>query len=124
VSHDMADRWLPVTIVATDSGVLAEVELRADCPWFDGHFPGNPLLPGVAQLAMVEELLRPTLPAGWSMKRIDRTRFKRVIQPAERLVVKATRASDAPTESRWDFEVSSAGQLACTGVLYVGPAQG
>jgi 3-hydroxymyristoyl/3-hydroxydecanoyl-(acyl carrier protein) dehydratase len=35
--------------------VAARVEIAADHPAFDGHFPGRPVLPGVALLAEVLE---------------------------------------------------------------------
>jgi 3-hydroxyacyl-[acyl-carrier-protein] dehydratase len=120
----MADGWLPVTLAPADNGAQAQVQLSPECLWFDGHFPGNPMLPGVAQLAMVEEMLRRVLPAGCCIQAIARARFKRIVRPTERLWVKAQPASDDPTQSKWNFEVSSAGELACTGVLHISPAQG
>jgi 3-hydroxymyristoyl/3-hydroxydecanoyl-(acyl carrier protein) dehydratase len=38
-----------------NQGADAQVEIGADDPAFDGHFPGRPILPGVALLARVLE---------------------------------------------------------------------
>ena len=40
-----------------DGEVKAHIRVPADSPWFDGHFPDAPVLPGVAQLGMVHDLL-------------------------------------------------------------------
>jgi 3-hydroxymyristoyl/3-hydroxydecanoyl-(acyl carrier protein) dehydratase len=51
---------MSTSVVAT-----RKVEIAVDHPAFDGHFPGRPLLPGVALLAEVLEaaLAEPTLRA-------------------------------------------------------------
>jgi 3-hydroxyacyl-[acyl-carrier-protein] dehydratase len=39
------------------SGLVAEIELEPHHPVFEGHFPGNPLLPGVCTVQIIKELL-------------------------------------------------------------------
>lgn len=37
--------------------ISAEVRLHPEHPLFGGHFPGNPILPGVCTLQIIQELL-------------------------------------------------------------------
>ncbi len=48
----------PQFVVAAITGaarVKASITLAADAPYFAGHFPGRPILPGVVELAMMVE---------------------------------------------------------------------
>ncbi len=38
--------------------ITADIHVPPDSPWFCGHFPGEPILPGVAQLGMVIDAIR------------------------------------------------------------------
>ncbi|SRX72228.1 hotdog family protein [Aequorivita antarctica] len=40
----------------TPEGVLAKVHLNKDHAIFKGHFPGNPVMPGVCMIQIIKEL--------------------------------------------------------------------
>ena len=49
-------RWHTLHLVSSSSDeVVMEGEATPDSPWFSGHFPDDPILPGIAQIAMAFE---------------------------------------------------------------------
>ena len=62
------------------------IEVPAHGAWFDGHFPGRPILPGVAQFVLALEALarggRATAVSG-----IVHARLRQLVSPGERLEV-------------------------------------
>lgn len=83
-------------------------------PWFDGHFPGAPILPAVAQLDGVDRLLHAS---GLALVGVERARFRRVILPGETAEV-AVEAATA--EDRRRFAVRVGGTVASDGLVRVG----
>ncbi len=55
------------------------IELLPASPLFAGHFPGHPILPGIAQLAFVEQAL------GGSLAAVRSLRLRRPVLPGEAL---------------------------------------
>ncbi|MGD9330243.1 MAG: hypothetical protein PVJ53_02970 [Desulfobacterales bacterium] len=92
-----------------------EVVLRADSGWFQGHFPGNPVLPGIAQLDMVAETIRAALDPKIRLVGLKRVRFKRMIRPQESMAIRVDPVADRPGSYR--FQVSVDGQNACSGLM-------
>jgi 3-hydroxymyristoyl/3-hydroxydecanoyl-(acyl carrier protein) dehydratase len=58
-------------------------EVPADLSYFDGHFPGNPVLPGIAIIDASLEAIR--LERGMEeppyVRKVDSAKFTQVIQP-------------------------------------------
>jgi 3-hydroxymyristoyl/3-hydroxydecanoyl-(acyl carrier protein) dehydratase len=80
---------LPVIVARRADGTHSELDLlvAADNPWFDGHFPGNPILPGVVQIGWAVHFacelhgFKPGLTA------LEQVKFKRPILPGARLTL-------------------------------------
>jgi 3-hydroxyacyl-[acyl-carrier-protein] dehydratase len=49
----LVDRLLSVDLA--QKSVLAEQDLQPDSRWFQGHFPGEPIYPGVLQLELIAQ---------------------------------------------------------------------
>ena len=95
----------------------AEVHVPASASWFDGHFPGWPVLPGIAQLGMVLDLVRHALDGPVRVAEVSRVRFKQMIIPDDHVTVVAeSRPGDC---GRYTFRIIRRDQVACTGTMTV-----
>lgn len=100
---------------SADNEIRADIEVPAESSWFDGHFPGEPVLPGLAQISMVFDVIRKASDGERSVASVSRVRFKRIIRPDELLTVMA-----APLKKEADafsFRIQTQGDLVCSGVM-------
>lgn len=65
----------------------AEFALGADEPVFAGHFPGNPIFPGVLTLALVRETVRRAEGRDWRLAAANRHKLMRPLVPGDRVSV-------------------------------------
>jgi len=83
--------------------------IPADSPFFAGHFPGHPVFPGIAQLALVAQAL-----GGVSILEIPALRLRSPVRPGDVLAAKIDGPADGGTvrfEMRRDDEAVSNGTL-------------
>jgi 3-hydroxyacyl-[acyl-carrier-protein] dehydratase len=100
----------------------AETTVTHDSLWFEGHFPGSPILPGIAQLALVSDMLRDHAARSGgdiNIVAIKRVRFRQFIKPGDPLQL--TAEADAHDPSAYKFRVMVNGQVACNGVMVTAP---
>ncbi len=100
-----------------DGVITAQVEVPTKSVWFDGHFPDQAILPGVAQLAMIVEILSDTLDKKVYATDVSRVRFKQAIMPAERIEVQITSKKNAMDS--YGFRLLNGDELACSGFLKI-----
>ncbi len=70
--------------------LVLEVEVPTELVYFEGHFHGNPMLPGVAQvLSLIDVEARRRFPelAALGAKRLFRVKFQATILPGDTLEV-------------------------------------
>ncbi len=105
-----------------DGSLSAQVHVPADSSWFSGHFPDWPVLPGIAQIHMVYELVHHALDFPVQVVEVSRVRFKQRIAPDDRLNVVA---EARPEDGRYAFRITRGGEVVCTGNMTVanGPLQ-
>lgn len=94
----------------------AEIQLfvPAQLFWFKGHFPLQPLLPGVAQLEWVLYYARQLFAQKSSIKTIDVIKFQRPILPNATLFLQL---SWQPESQRLSFRYLCQGEVASSGKL-------
>jgi 3-hydroxymyristoyl/3-hydroxydecanoyl-(acyl carrier protein) dehydratase len=66
---------------------------------FDGHFPGDPTLPGIGQLSMVSDVIGRLAGPGYVLTGLGRVKFRRRVQPGERLQIHAVAGNNKKTYS-------------------------
>jgi 3-hydroxyacyl-[acyl-carrier-protein] dehydratase len=103
---------------------VASRTLRGDDFWFAGHFPGNPVMPGVL---IVEALAQTATIAAASgaeiggkiglFAGIDKVRFKRVVKPGDTLLLEAQITAVHGPVGRAKVKATVGGELACRGEL-------
>ena len=100
-----------------DGECKAHIRVPADSPWFDGHFPEAPVLPGIAQLGMVHDLLCRMLNQRLPVTQVSRVRFKQMIRPDQALIltVKAGNANGSHS-----FRITGDEGLICSGLITLG----
>jgi len=106
--------------VGGSADLMAEVTVAEESPWFDGHFPDRPVLPGIAQLEMVFDLIRRHARRPLRLVEVNRVRFKRMILPEDRLTVVAVpRQADGTV---YTFRLEKTEGLVATGIMTVADA--
>jgi len=91
----------------------AALAIAADHPAFDGHFPGAPVLPGVALLdeaICAIESADGGEPRCW---RVAAVKFLRAVVPGEALLLEQERLASGSVR----FTILSAGRAVATGAL-------
>lgn len=91
-------------------GVRLTLEIPADLSFFEGHFPGCPLLPGVVQVTWAIEFGRKHIPFTARFRSLRGVKFTRVIQPGAIVTLQLDYADD-----KLDFTYELDGRLCSNG---------
>ena len=97
--------------------IEADIHVPSDSPWFRGHFPGEPILPGVAQIGMVIDAIRQAQNQDLKVSGVRRVRFKQIIRPDDQLKIMA--APLKQNTGAYSFRILVEDEAACSGVVMV-----
>lgn len=88
----------------------ATIEINPGHPVFKGHFPGNPILPGVCTLQIIRELVSEHLGEGIRLQKAGTIKYTSFINPlANRLI-----------ELEIDLRDEENGSLGCNATVHSG----
>ena len=105
------------TISPNEIEALAYVP--TDSPWFVGHFPNEPILPGIALINLTQQaIIEDAALKGEEIifEALKRVRFTGPVRPGESLKVNITR-EEAGEESLFSFKVASEENIVCSGLI-------
>jgi 3-hydroxymyristoyl/3-hydroxydecanoyl-(acyl carrier protein) dehydratase len=63
--------------------IQAEVSISENSPWFTGHFPEEPILPGIAQIQIVLDTVKKAFDKQVNLLTVNRVRFKQKVRPGD-----------------------------------------
>lgn len=70
-----------------DGSILFTVKLNPDCEVYKGHFPGNPVCPGVCNLEMLKECVEHYAGKTLTISDIKQCRYTAIISPLTQSVL-------------------------------------
>ncbi|MCW3467527.1 3-hydroxyacyl-ACP dehydratase [Chitinophaga nivalis] len=87
----LAGNFYTITTQTQDAGqVTTTIELNAAHPIFEGHFPEQPVVPGVCMMQIITELLRGALQQPVTLQKAGQMKFLNMIDPGKTPLVDVT----------------------------------
>ena len=119
----MTERWKRLKDVhwIAAEGIEAGAEVPENSVWFNGHFPGEPILPGIALLSAVyEAVLKDASRRGEPLRisGLKRVRFTGPVRPGEKLSLVLAREIQN-NEILVHFKVAVRENTVCSGLMSV-----
>ena len=117
--HLMQAPVLPSVIRAqrVDNSVSYQLAVNADIAYFAGHFPGQPILPGVTQIHWAVHFARQHWPIPQQFLRMEVIKFQQLIQPDRQI---SLQLDWDETKQRLNFAYSSSEGAHSSGRLLFG----
>lgn len=75
------DFYKVIGVQYTETAFVANIELNSDHSVFDGHFPGNPVMPGVCMIQIIKELVEEKLNQKLFLQQVSNVKFMTLINP-------------------------------------------
>ena len=97
----------------TDDVFEAQVTFDPAAPYFQGHFPGAPILPGVAQLGFAERCAEALRGRAGALRQVKKMKFVHIIEPDTEVTLRIVRR----TPDEYTYEYLRGEQTCATGVL-------
>lgn len=119
----MIDRWNLLSNAKRigPNALEARIFVPEDCIWFTGHFPGEPILPGIALVHTVyEAVLMEAQDRGETVKisSLKRIRFTGPVRPGDTLLLSII-GEDVNEERLYKFTVAVKENIVSSGLVTV-----
>ncbi len=109
------------TVVTNNGSCQARLTFPPDFVGFQGHFPGNPVLPGVCLIEAVLGVLETAHGRAWRLRTVTSAKFREPVRPGQTLEIDCSSSSEGGG-------IKVRAQISCVGtrvaeiVLHVTPS--
>jgi 3-hydroxyacyl-[acyl-carrier-protein] dehydratase len=103
----------------TPNEIEALAYVSTDSSWFLGHFPNEPILPGIALIYMAQQAIIQDAAAKGeeiTLKALRRVRFTQPVRPGESLKVNIT-IEEVGEKTLFNFKVAHEENIVCSGII-------
>jgi len=76
-----SDFYSTISFNATADHIAATVQINPEHAIFEGHFPGQPVVPGVCMLQMVKELAEKASEKKLQLRKVAQVKYLQVLVP-------------------------------------------
>jgi len=83
------DFFKVISMETSETSVNAVLELNSSHKIFEGHFPGQPVVPGVCMIQMIKEILEQHLTKKTRLVKSDYAKFLAMIDPRVDGIIRA-----------------------------------
>lgn len=97
-----------------------DLEVPAAIPWFEGHFPGTPVLPGVVLIGWAVHHAHTLHGLGPAIAALEQVKFKRPVLPGARLTL-VLKPDAAARKLRYEYRDAAGPYSSGTLVYGAGP---
>lgn len=111
--------------VSAGSHATGSKTFSDDEPFFRGHFPGDPLVPGVIlaeALAQMAGIAAGFSENGYRLAAIKQMKFSRPVRPAEKIVLRAKKETEAGKLIQFSVSALVGNEVAAEGLIVLSAA--
>jgi 3-hydroxyacyl-[acyl-carrier-protein] dehydratase len=96
--------------------IRAVIALNPEHPVFEGHFPGNPILPGVCTIQIVKEILELVFKTGMILEKAGNIKYLGFVSPAASPQMQFNLVVKENISGVWNCSatVSASGNMVCS----------
>ena len=94
------DYYTIENVLKQDDGIVRfDISLNADCSVYEGHFPGEPVSPGVCNIQMIKECAEQVAGKPLLMNNLQQCRLTTLVTPLQHPQVEVTLALEAKADT-------------------------
>ncbi len=117
----MSEFWHSLSDIEVTSSnkITTDACIAADSPWFSGHFPDDPVLPGIAEISMAVDAIKQYEKKNGRrimVTSLKKVRFRIIVKPNDTISI--TVVPDKKKNLSYSFKVDVKGETACSGIIF------